>query len=56
VLFRSLDEGVTWRRINDDNNQFGDIRSITGDPRVFGRIYVATGTRGLVYGDIYESD
>lgn len=51
-FYRSHDGGATWIRINDDNHQYGDIRSITGDPRVFGRIYVATGTRGLVYGDI----
>lgn len=51
-FYRSHDGGVSWIRINDDSHQYGDIRSITGDPRVFGRIYVATGTRGLVYGDI----
>lgn len=51
-FYRSHDEGSTWIRINDDTTQFGDIRSISGDPRVFGRIYVATGTRGVVYGDI----
>lgn len=50
-FYLSLDEGVTWIRINDDEHQYGDIRSISGDPRVFGRIYVATGTRGVVYGD-----
>lgn len=50
-FYMSLDEGVTWHRINDDEHQYGDIRSISGDPRVFGRIYVATGTRGVVYGD-----
>lgn len=51
-FYRSHDGGITWIRINDDKHQYGDIRSISGDPRVFGRIYVATGTRGLVYGDI----
>lgn len=51
-FYRSHDGGAGWKRINDDSHQYGDIRSITGDPRVFGRIYVATGTRGLVYGDI----
>lgn len=50
-FYLSLDEGVTWIRINDDEHQYGDIRSITGDPRVYGRIYVATGTKGVVYGD-----
>src|SRR5690606_35855513 len=50
-FWRSHDGGAEWLRINDDKTQFGDIRSISGDPRVFGRIYVATGTRGVVYGD-----
>ncbi|MDF2803515.1 MAG: hypothetical protein K0S61_3418 [Anaerocolumna sp.] len=50
-FYLSLDEGVSWIRINDDEHQYGDIRSIAGDPRVFGRIYVATGTRGVVYGE-----
>lgn len=53
-FYRSHDGGVNWIRINDDKHQYGDIRSITGDPRIFGRIYVATGTRGVVYGDIAE--
>ncbi|MNI83440.1 Xyloglucanase precursor [compost metagenome] len=55
-FYRSHDGGVNWIRINDDRHQYGDIRSISGDPRVFGRIYVATGTRGLVYGDIDEQE
>ncbi|MBN2222380.1 MAG: hypothetical protein JW708_09235, partial [Vallitaleaceae bacterium] len=50
-FFRSHDEGNSWTRINDDTHQFGDIRSITGDPRIYGRIYIATGTRGLICGD-----
>lgn len=50
-FYMSLDEGITWIRINDDCHQYGDIRSISGDPRVYGRIYVATGTRGIIYGD-----
>lgn len=50
-FWRSIDGGETWLRINDDRHQFGDIRSISGDPRIFGRVYIATGTRGLIYGD-----
>lgn len=50
-FYKSLDEGLTWIRINDDEHQYGDIRSIAGDPRVYGRIYIATGTRGVVYGE-----
>jgi photosystem II stability/assembly factor-like uncharacterized protein len=51
-FYASSDYGQTWRRINDDKHQYGDIRSITGDPRIYGRVYVGTGSRGLVYGDI----
>jgi hypothetical protein len=30
---------------------FGEINSIDGDKRVFGRFYIGTGTRGLLYGE-----
>ncbi len=50
-IFRSLDAGVTFRRINDNEHQYGLIGHITGDPRIFGRIYAATGGRGIIYGE-----
>jgi hypothetical protein len=50
-FWRSIDEGCSWSRINDKNQMFGDIRSITGDPRVFGRVFIGTGTRGVLYGE-----
>jgi photosystem II stability/assembly factor-like uncharacterized protein len=50
-LFRSDDAGATWVRINDDEHQYGAINHVTGDPRVFGRVYFATGGRGIIYGD-----
>jgi photosystem II stability/assembly factor-like uncharacterized protein len=50
-LFRSSDAGQTWTRINDDNHQFGAISHVTGDPRIFGRVYFGTGGRGIIYGD-----
>jgi hypothetical protein len=49
-LFRSADMGATWMRINDDQHQFGVINHLTGDPRVFGRVYLATSGRGIIYG------
>ena len=49
-FYRSLDEGMTWERINDENQMYGDIRSIVGDPREFGRFYIATGSRGVLWG------
>ena len=50
-LFRSEDAGTTWVRINDDQHQFGSISHVTGDPRIYGRVYFATGGRGIIYGD-----
>ena len=50
-FFRSDDVGATWVRINDDDHQFGWVSVITGDPRVFGRVYVGSGGRGILYGE-----
>ncbi|MGW2889056.1 cellulose binding domain-containing protein [Streptomyces griseoruber] len=51
-IFRSTDKGVTWTRINDDAHQWGWTgAAITGDPRVYGRVYVSTNGRGAIYGD-----
>ena len=50
-VFRSIDEARTWTRINDNRHQWGLILQITGDPRVYGRVYVGTHGRGVLYGD-----
>lgn len=50
-FYRSFDQGKSWERINTEKQMFGDVRSMTGDPRVFGRVYIATGSRGVLYGD-----
>lgn len=51
-IYRSTDKGKTWQRINDDLHLFGNLTpSITGDSRVFGRVYFATNGRGIVMGD-----
>jgi hypothetical protein len=50
-FFRSTDGGKTWSRINDDQHQFGLVLHITGDPKVFGRVYLGTHGRGTLYGD-----
>jgi len=45
-VFRSDDDGRHWIRINDDKHQYGNIgAAITGDPRVYGRVYVGTNGR-----------
>ncbi|WP_329302512.1 cellulose binding domain-containing protein [Streptomyces sp. NBC_00659] len=55
-IFRSTDKGASWTRINDDAHQWGWTgAAVTGDPRVYGRVYVATNGRGIVYGDTSDA-
>jgi hypothetical protein len=50
-IFRSDDAGQRWIRVNDDRHQYAFTgAAITGDPRVFGRVYVTTNGRGIIYG------
>ena len=54
-LFRSTDTGSTWFRINDDQHQYAAAtQALTGDPRIYGRVYLATNGRGIIYGDIAQ--
>jgi hypothetical protein len=51
-FYRSVDGGASWTQINDNNHQWyysGYV--ITGDPNLFGRVYIATNGRGIIYGD-----
>ena len=50
-FFRSFDDGRSWEKINNEEQQFGDINSIDGDSRCFGRFFIATGSFGLKYGE-----
>ncbi|MFH8803681.1 1,4-beta-glucanase [Streptomyces sp. NPDC017936] len=52
AVHRSDDEARTWVRINDDAHQWGWTgETVTGDPRVYGRVYLATNGRGIQYGE-----
>lgn len=52
AIWRSDDIGLTWIRVNDEKHEYGRaFRCIAGDPNVFGRVYVGTDGRGIVYGE-----
>jgi hypothetical protein len=50
-IFRSDNIAKDWIRINDDQHQWGMLFYITGDPKLYGRVYVGTHGRGTFYGD-----
>jgi hypothetical protein len=51
-LWRSIDGGARWTRINDAAHQWGmRFRVISGDPKTYGRVYLGTDGRGILYGD-----
>lgn len=51
-VFQSDDAGVIWKRINNDNHRYGWIGQVViGDPRVYGRVYIGTNGRGIVYAE-----
>jgi hypothetical protein len=53
AIYRSTDGGTRWYRINDDEHQWAYSGSaITGDPQIYGRVYLTTNGRGIIYGDI----
>lgn len=56
-VYRSDDCGESWIRVNDDQHQYGSINyAVTGDLRVYGRVFVGTNGRGIVYGELTSDD
>jgi hypothetical protein len=52
AVYRSDDGAKTWVRVNDDQHQWGWIgATIAADPRIYGRVYIATNGRGIQYGE-----
>ena len=54
-FYRSDDgAGASWTRMNDDAHQFGSLQGnyIGGDETHFGRVFLTTGGRGYIYGDV----
>ncbi len=53
-IYRSIDKGSSWERINDNAHQYGGPGNgnfVIGDMNTFGRVYMSTVGRGLIYGD-----
>ncbi|MFG2059210.1 cellulose binding domain-containing protein [Micromonospora sp. NPDC048930] len=51
-VYRSDDTGASWVRIDDDQHQYGNAgEALTGDPRVYGRVYLGTNGRGILVAD-----
>jgi len=54
-IFRSIDQGATWTRINDNAHQYGgpgNGQFVIGDWNTYGRVYMSTVGLGIVYGDL----
>lgn len=50
-IWRSDDVGRSWVRIDDATHRFGTSNVLTGDPRRWGRVYLGTNGRGILYAD-----
>ncbi len=50
-FYRTIDEGKTYERLNRENQMYGEINSMDGDKRTYGRFFLATGSRGVLYGE-----
>jgi len=56
-VWRSDDIGKTWVRVNDDAHEYGGLANgefVIGDMNIYGRVYMSTAGRGLVYADIVD--
>ncbi len=52
-LLRSIDQGATWDRLNDDAHQYGGGGyTVSGDMNTYGTVYMSTNGRGVAYGKI----
>lgn len=57
-VYRSTDKGDSWVRVNDDLHEYGGLANgefVRGDMNVFGRVYMSTAGRGIVYGEPTDS-
>lgn len=50
-FYRSVDDGKSFVRLNTDSQRYGEINSMDGDSRVYGRFYIGTGSLGVLCGE-----
>jgi hypothetical protein len=56
-VHRSIDEGASWTRVNDDAHEYGGLanaQTVIGDMNVYGRFYLSAAGRGIIYGESSE--
>jgi photosystem II stability/assembly factor-like uncharacterized protein len=53
-FYMSTDLGRHWTKINDDQQNFGWIPDIVGDPNHYGRVYLGTNGRGIQTIDVAD--
>jgi hypothetical protein len=52
-IHRSTDKGLNWVRVNDNDHEYGGPANgqfVVGDMNVYGRVYMSTAGRGVVFG------
>jgi hypothetical protein len=52
-VYRSDDAGESWLRINDDAHEYGGLANgqfVLGDANVYGRVYMSSAGRGILFG------
>jgi hypothetical protein len=50
-IYQSIDAGANWTKLNDAAHQWGGAHYVTGDMRVFGRVYLGAYRGGVMIGN-----
>ncbi len=51
-VYQSIDGGASWTRINDDKHQWAGVNYVTGDMRIYGRVYLGALRGGVIVGNL----
>ncbi|MBN1377832.1 MAG: hypothetical protein JXA04_01200 [Gammaproteobacteria bacterium] len=57
AIWQSDDSGLHWIKLSDDEHRYGKrYRTLSGDLQHYGRVYVGTDGRGIVYAEPVEKN